>query len=64
MFHFQYHTHTHTYQVKDITESVFNRVPKKHHINCGFTVIELLSRGEEVIYNLLAEVIYTLYIYI
>ena len=44
-------------QVKDITESVFNGVPKRHHINCGFTVIELLPGGEEVVYHLLAEVI-------
>lgn len=43
-------------QVKDITESVFNGVPKRHHINCGFTVIELLKSGEEVVYHLLAEV--------
>jgi hypothetical protein len=41
-------------KVKDITESVFSGVPKKHHINCGFTISEMVG-GQEIISDLLAE---------
>ena len=42
-------------QVTDISESVFNKVPRKSHLNSGFSVTEMTLQGEQV-YNLLAEV--------
>ena len=41
---------------------MFNKVPRKHHLNSGFSVTEFTSQGQQV-YNLLAEVCQT-YMYI
>ena len=41
--------------MSDISESVFNRVPRRVHLNSGFSITELTSQGDQV-YNLLAEV--------
>ena len=42
-------------KVTDISESVFNKVPRKSHLNSGFSITEMTSQGGQV-YNLLAEV--------
>jgi hypothetical protein len=43
-------------QVKDITEAVFHAVPKKHHLNCGFTLVAFHEKTQqEMTFNLLAE---------
>ena len=54
--------------MSDISESVFNKVPRKVHLNSGFSITELTSQGEQV-YNLLAEVgtryrMYIMYMYV
>ena len=58
--HTHAHTHTtphHTSQVEEIVEAVFNGVPKKHHVNCGFTLtIYQSATGKRETFNLLAEV--------
>ena len=44
-------------QVADITEVVFQGVPKKHHLNCGFSLTAFHERTrQEQTFNLLAEV--------
>ena len=44
-------------QVKDITEAVFPAVPKKHHLNCGFSLVAFHEKTkQEQTFNLLAEV--------
>ena len=57
------HTHMHArhapipFQIEEVVEAVFNGVPKKHHINCGFSVvIYQSSTGKRETFNLLAEV--------
>eukprot|EP00731_Ephydatia_muelleri_P017763 Em0010g861a len=43
-------------QIEEIVEAVFNGVPKKHHVNCGFSVvIYQSSTGKRENFNLLAE---------
>lgn len=43
-------------QVVEITEAVFSGVPKKHHLNCGFSVVSYHpTTQEEQTFNLLAE---------
>ena len=49
-------------QVKDITEAVFHAVPKKHHLNCGFSLVAFHEKTQqEQTFHLLAEV-YNMYI--
>ena len=44
-------------QVRDVTEAVFQGVPKKHHLNCGFSLNAYHERTQqEQTFNLLAEV--------
>ena len=44
-------------KVKDITEAVFDAVPKKHHLNCGFSLVAFPKKSQhEQTFNLLAEV--------
>ena len=43
--------------MRDVTEAVFQGVPKKHHLNCGFSLNAYHERTQqEQTFNLLAEV--------
>ena len=45
------------FQVTEITEVVFNGVPKKHHLNCGFSIVSFhpITQQQQT-FNLLTEV--------